>query len=106
MPAALTASLDDFLESTVFGFAIKQRLARAQTVPENFGHEQAATVDLVDETLADNEPNRVREARAHLLFFIFGEHADDSIDRLPGVDCVQRTENQMAGFRRGHRDLH
>ena len=40
-----------------------------------------------------------------MLFFLAREHAENPVDRLSGVDRVQRAENDVAGFRSGHRDI-
>ena len=42
---------------------------------------------------------------ADLLLFLLVEHAEDTVDRLAGIDRVQCAHDQMAGFRGGHADL-
>ena len=60
--------------------------------------------DLGHEALADDPLERLREARADLALLVLGEDADDAVDRLGGVDRVQRREHEVARLRGLERD--
>ena len=48
---------------------------------------------------------RFGQSDADLLFFRLVEHADDTVDRLAGIDRVQCAHDQVAGFRGRHADF-
>ena len=52
------------------------------------------------EPLADDVAQSVGQADAQLLFFAEREETENTVDRLAGIDRVQRAENEVAGFRR------
>src|SRR5439155_19121914 len=58
-----------------------------------------------NQTLGNEEAEARGEARSHGLLVTRFEGADDAIDRLGGVDGVERGEDEVTGFRRGQRYL-
>ena len=55
------------------------------------------------EPLGDDGLQRAREHRAGLLLLVRREEVDDAVDRLGGVDGVERREHEVAGLGRGQR---
>src|SRR5215208_7136487 len=51
------------------------------------------------ETLADDPPQGVRETVADLLLLLGVEHAQNTIDRLAGIDRVERAHHKMSSLR-------
>src|SRR5436305_9915192 len=45
--------------------------------------------------LADDVAQRTRQALAHLLLLVLGEHAQDAVDGLAGADGVQRAVHHV-----------
>ena len=56
---------------------------------------------LGQQSLADDPTYCIGKAGAYLLLFIPLEHADYSVDRLSGIYCMQRREDQVACFSSG-----
>src|ERR1051326_9022725 len=106
VPAEGGCRFDNFMERPSFRLAITDRFARSQAAAQNFAHQQTTAGDLGNQALTDNVANRVGQAVTDLLFFILGEKANDAIDRLAGVDRVERAEDKVAGFGGGERDFH
>ncbi len=48
---------------------------------------------------------RLGKALTQLLFFLAREHAQDAVDRLAGVNRVQRAEDDVTGLGSGHRNF-
>ncbi len=106
VPAHRAAGFDDFLESSVFAFAVEQCFSRPQAAAHDFRDEQAASVNLADESLAHDVTNRVRKPLPKLLLLVLAEHAEDAVDRLSRIDRVHCREDDVTGLGRGHRDFH
>ena len=87
-PAKGRTGLDDLVEAAVFAFSDGDGFLRAQVVAEDFGEQLPAATNLGRETLADYITQSIREANAQLLFFADGKEAEDTVDRLAGVDGV------------------
>ena len=49
---------------------------------------------------------RAREHRAHLVVLVGREEVEHAVDRLGGVEGVDRREHEVAGLGRRHRRLH
>jgi len=58
------------------------------------------------ETLADDPADRVGQADPDLVLLFRGEHAEDAVDCLAGIDRMEGAQDQMAGLRGGKSDLH
>src|SRR5256885_6600218 len=105
LPAEARARFDDFVEGFVFRFAVNNRFARSQAAAHDLGDEQTPAADFTHEPLAHDVAQAGGQALADLLFFLARKHAEDAVDRLPGVDRVEGAENDVAGFRRGQSDV-
>jgi hypothetical protein len=68
------------------------------------GH-AALAVGARHEPLRDHRLQDARELDAHLLLLVGREHRDDAVDRLGGVERVQRAHHEMAGLGRRERRL-
>ncbi len=100
-PAKWRAGLNDLIKAAVFAFSDLDGFFRAQVVAENFGDQVPATTNLGRETLAHYITQSIREANAQLLFFADGKETENAVDRLAGVDRVQRAKNKVTRLR-GH----
>src|SRR3989440_6386043 len=78
VPAHRSAGFDDFLERPVLAFAVEQCFPRPQAASHDFRDEQATAVDFVNEPLAYDVTDRVRESLPELLFLFFAAHAEES----------------------------
>ena len=105
-PAKGRTGLDDLVEAAVFAFSDGDGFLRAQVVAEDFGEQLPAATNLGRETLADYITQSIREANAQLLFFADGKEAEDTVDRLAGVDGVQCAKNKVTGLRGHENDFH
>ena len=76
-----------------------------QVVTHDFECGDTASANFRQQALRDDPANGFRQPDADLLFFRLVEHTDNTIDRLAGVDRVQRAHDQVAGFRGGHADF-
>src|SRR5436190_4240908 len=106
MPAMGVARFNDLLKGAVFALAVEERLSRPQAATHDFLHEHAATAHLGDQPLAYDVTDRIRQALPKLLLLVLAEHSDDTVDGLPGIDCMERAENDVTSLGRGHRDFH
>ena len=80
-------------------------LARAHGRLQHLDDGHAAAALLRDQPLRDEVAERRRQPAAHRLLIRHLEGADDALDRLRGVDGVQRREHEVAGLGRGQRDF-
>ena len=55
--------------------------------------------------MADDVAQAVGKTKAQLLFFAEREETENTVDRLAGIDRVQRAQNEVAGFRGHQRDF-
>src|SRR6202022_4798941 len=100
------AGPNDFGEATVFALAQRNCFLGAQIVAHDFAEQLTAAALLGSETLTDDVTQTVGKTNTELLFFAKREKTKNTIDRLAGIDRVQRAEDQMSGFRRHERDFH
>ena len=63
----------------------------------------AVAVRGADEALGDDALQRAGDHRARLRLLVGREEVDDAVDRLRGVDRVQRREHEVAGLGGGQR---
>src|ERR1043165_9693959 len=104
-PSERLAGLNDFVEALSFAFAEPNRLLRAEVGTHDFEQGITAAVDSWYQTLAEDPAQGVSQPGADLFLFVGLEHAQDTIDRLAGIDCVQGAEHQVAGFGGTQSDL-
>src|SRR5256886_11244116 len=90
VPAARRAGLDDLVKCLALGFAVNNRLARAEVVAEHLGDEQPAAVGFIAQSLRDNETHGWREPLPDLFLLGAVEETEHSIDRLSAVTSVRR----------------
>src|SRR5947209_11585798 len=89
----------------MLGFTDRDRFARPQIVPENFSEQLPAAADFWREPLTDDVTKGVREANPELLFFAEREEAEDTIDGLPGINCMESAQDEVPGFGRHQGDF-
>ena len=89
----------------MFAFAERDGFLGSQIVPHDFGEQLPAAADFRRKALADDVAQDVGQAKAQLLFFAEREETENTVDRLAGVDRVQRAQNEMTSFRRHQRDF-
>ena len=77
----------------------------AKVVAHDFKGSDPATADLRQQALRNDPAQRFRKADADLLLLFLVEHTDDAVDRLAGVDRVQRAQDEVAGFCGGQADF-
>src|SRR5205085_5143235 len=97
-PAERGARFDDFVETAVFALAQSDRFLGAQIMAKNFGEQLPAAAYFLGEALTHDVAESISKAYSQLLFFAQGEQPEDTIDRLAGIDGVQRAEDKVPGF--------
>src|SRR5207237_5215745 len=91
-PAECVVGFDNFVESFAFALAHGDRITNAEVAAHDFKQCLASSADFRCETLADDPANGISQAKPNLLLLFLLEHAENTVDRLPGIDRVQRAD--------------
>jgi hypothetical protein len=89
----------------VLAFADRDGFTGAEIVAQNFREQLPAATDLRREPLAHDVAQRIRKPDAELLLFAEGKESENTIDRLAGIDRVERAQHEMAGLSRHQGDF-
>ena len=71
----------------------------SQIVSHDFHEQLTTTAHFRRQALADDVTQDIRQTHAQLLLFAEREHAENTIDRLAGVDRVERAQNKVTCLR-------
>jgi hypothetical protein len=104
-PAEGVAGLDDLVKSFALAFTKPDGSWCAGWNP-SFQSTHNVRRQLWGEPLAGHPAQRIGKPRAHLFLLVRLKHTEDTVDGFAGVDCVERAQNQVAGFRRAQGDFH
>src|SRR5262249_23416897 len=98
LPAERPGSFDDFVESLSFGLAVLDRIFYSKVCAHDFQRGDSASGYFREQALRHDPAYGFGKSNTDLLFFRLLEHADDAVEGLAGIDRMQRTHHQMAGF--------
>ncbi len=84
---------------------MEDRVLHPEVGPHHFKGRDAPAPLLGQQALADNPADRVGEPDPDLGLLFGGEHADDTVDRLSGVNRVEGAHDEMPRLRSGEADL-
>ena len=104
-PAERRACFNDLVEVAMLAFAERDCFFGPQIVAQNFCEQLRPPPSFGREPLADDVAQRVGETNAQLLFFAERKQAENTVDRLAGIDRVQRAQNKVTGFGGHERDF-
>ena len=82
----------------MLGFPEGDCFLGSQIVPHDFHEQLTTTARFRRQPLADDVAQDIGQEDAQLLHFAEGEHTENTIDRLAGVDGVERAQNKMASL--------
>ncbi len=100
------SGLDDVVISFFFTLAVKDQILDPQAGAENLHGRDPSAADARQQALTDDPADGIGKSIPDLRLFFLLKHTERAVDRLAGIDGMQRRQDEVSGFRCGQADFH